>query len=203
MVESKTLKEIIKKDIVIDFEQYFSDFSRTLSLCLEDENIQKNLLSAVDVIRRTKTEGKKIILIGNGGSAAVAEHMAIDFTKNAGLRAMTISGSPQLTTFANDYGYEHVYSKGIEAYADKGDVLLAISSGGESPNILNAVQAAQKMGCKVITFSAFEPHNSLRKMGDINLHVPSHAYGYVEIIHNLLIHFINDKIIGKAVYKFR
>jgi D-sedoheptulose 7-phosphate isomerase len=187
----------------MDLKEYFEGFNETLEEYLANPKYVRELLSAVEMIKKTKKGKKKVILVGNGGSAAIAEHMAIDLTKNAGLRAVTISGSPQMTTFANDYGYENIYSKGIEAYADKGDVLVAISSGGTSINILNAVDAAKKMGCKVITLSAFSGENPLRKKGDINIYVNSSAYGYVEIIHNLLIHYINDQIIGKAVYKFR
>ncbi|MFA4905577.1 MAG: SIS domain-containing protein [Candidatus Margulisiibacteriota bacterium] len=187
----------------MDLKEYFDGFNQTLAGCLANKKCQEDLLAAVKTIKLTGSLGKKIILVGNGGSAAIAEHMAIDFTKNAGLRAITISGSPQLTTFANDYGYENVYSKGVDAYADAGDVLIAISSGGTSPNIINAVTAAQKIGCKIITFTGFEKNNPLGKMGDINIHVATNAYGYVEIIHNLLIHYINDQIIGAAIYKFR
>ncbi|MBU0686384.1 MAG: SIS domain-containing protein [Candidatus Margulisbacteria bacterium] len=185
----------------MDLKEYFEGFNTTLTECLKDVKCYQGLAAAVEMLKQTKMEGTKIILIGNGGSAAIAEHMAIDLTKNAGLRAITISGSPQMTTFANDYGYENIYSKGIEAYADRGDVLVAISSGGTSPNILNAVKAARKIGCKVVTFSGFEKGNPLGQMGDINIYVATSAYGYVEIIHNLLIHYINDQIIGKAVYK--
>lgn len=196
------LKVNIRK-VKMNIENYFSDFNKILNSFLTKESNRDILSAAVKVIQQTKKNKKKIILIGNGGSAAIAEHMAIDLTKNARLRAISISGSPQLTTFANDYGYERVYSKGIEAYADKGDVLVAISSSGRSVNILNAVVSARKKGCKVITFSAFDKNNPLKKSGDINIYVEGNAYGYVEIIHNLLIHYINDWIIGKAVYKFR
>jgi D-sedoheptulose 7-phosphate isomerase len=192
-----------KEENNLNLQGYIEEFNNVLEISLGNEENQKALLLAVKVIKKTKVSGRKIILIGNGGSAAIAEHMAIDLTKNAGLRAITISGSPQLTTFANDYGYEKVFAKGIEAYADQGDVLIAISSGGTSINILNAVDSAKKIGCKIITFSAFEEDNPLRQKGDINVYINSKAYGYVEIIHNLLIHYINDQIIGSAIYKFR
>lgn len=171
--------------------------------CLADKDNYKALEDAIDMIKQTRLNKTKIILVGNGGSAAIAEHMAIDLTKNAGLKAMAFSGAPQLTTFANDYGYDRVYSKAIESYADKGDVVIAISSGGTSINIINAVRSAKKIGCRTITFSGFKENNPLRKEGDINIYLKSKAYGYIEIIHNLLIHYINDAIIGKAVYKFR
>jgi len=149
----------------------------------------------------TKKKDSKILLIGNGGSAAIAEHMSIDLTKNAGLRAITISSSPAITTFANDYGYDRVFQKGVEHYGCKDDVLVAISSSGVSKNILNACEEALRKQMAVITFSGFEQNNPLCTMGDINFWIDAKAFGYVEIIHNLLLHCINDMIVGKTEYK--
>ena len=187
----------------MNLNSYFSDFNDVLTRCLDDAGHRKGLEGAVKMLKATKKGKTKIILVGNGGSSAIAEHMAIDLTKNAGLRAIAISGTPTLTTFANDFGYEKVYQKAIEAFADAGDVLIAISSGGTSKNILNAVAAAKRKKMKVITFSGFDKGNPLSKSGDINLWVDSRAFGYVEMIHNLLIHYINDAIIGKAEYMIR
>ena len=168
----------------------------------EAEN-SANQNKTVELLESTKNTRSAIYLVGNGGSSAIAEHMAIDLTKNAALRAVAISGSPMLTTFANDYGYEKVFQKALESYADKGDVLIAISSSGNSMNILNACEAARKKEMKIITFSGFESDNLLRKKGDLNFWVDSKAFGYVEIIHNLLLHYINDAIIGSAEYIIR
>lgn len=184
-------------------DKYFSDFNKVLQEALDAPLHQQGLTEAMRMLKDTKVLGKKIILVGNGGSSAIAEHMAVDLTKNARLRATAISGTPMLTTFANDFGYEHAYSKGIEYFADPGDVLIAISSGGTSKNILNAVEAARRKRMKVITFSGFTQGNPLRQMGDINIWVNSRAFGYVEMIHNLLIHYINDAIIGSAEYMIR
>ena len=184
-------------------EQYCSDFYDTVRACLKDPAHRRALEQSIALLKKTGKQGKKTILVGNGGSSAIAEHMAIDLTKNAGLRAITISGTPTLTTFANDFGYDKVYQKGIEAFGDAGDVLIAISSGGTSRNILNAVAAARAKKMKVITFSGFSADNPLRKTGDINVWVDSRAFGYVELAHNLLIHYINDAIIGKAEYMIR
>ena len=185
----------------MEFSEYFSDFSSALNETLAIPENMEGLTQSVEIVKQTRADRTKIILIGNGGSSSIAEHMAIDLTKNAGIRSIIVGGTVQLTTFANDFGFENVYCKGIEAYADKGDVVFAISSGGESKNIISAVESAKKIGCKVITLSGFDKGNSLSKAGDINMYVPSKAYGYVEIIHNLLIHAINDMIIGRAVYK--
>jgi D-sedoheptulose 7-phosphate isomerase len=143
-------------------------------------------------------EKKKIMLVGNGGSAAIAEHIAIDFTKNAGVRAIAISGSPMITTLSNDRGFDKLFQNWIEAFANARDVLIAVSSSGESQNIHN--KEARKKDMYVVTFSSFSPANPLRKMGDVNFWVNSKSYGYVEIVHNLLLHCLNDMIIGNAFY---
>lgn len=182
---------------------YFKGYLKAIDSFLAEKKNPAGLARAVMVLKDTRKNKRSIFLIGNGGSSAIAEHMAIDLTKNAGLRAMAVSGSPMLTTFSNDYGYEKVFQKAIESLADKGDVLIAISSSGRSPNILNACRAAKKKKMKVITFSGFTEDNPLRKCGNINFWVDSRAFGYVEIIHNLLIHYINDAIIGKAEYLIR
>ena len=186
----------------MNIQTYFADFKDKIDECLADAGHLKALSQSVQLLKKAGTKNA-VFLVGNGGSAGIAEHMAIDLTKNAGLRAMTISGTPMLTTFANDFGYEQVYAKALEAFARPGDVLIAISSGGTSKNILNAVRTAKMRKMKVITFSGFNAGNPLRRMGDINIWVNSRAFGYVELIHNLLIHYINDAIIGKTEYMIR
>lgn len=185
------------------FEKYFAGYSKTLNSFFENDANKKSLDKAIALLKSTKRLSSTIYLVGNGGSSAIAEHMAIDLTKNAGLRAMTISGSPILTTFSNDYGYEKVFQKAIECFGNKGDILIAISSSGASKNILNACNAARAKKMKIITFSGFDMDNLLNKKGDINFWVDSKAFGYVELIHNLLIHYINDAIIGSIEYMIR
>ena len=147
---------------------------------------------AVGTARRVTADGGKVIFAGNGGSAAIASHMATDYNKNGGLRAWAMNDSSMLTCLANDYGYEHVFAKQIEFHARPGDLLVAISSSGKSANILAAVAAARKVGCLVLTMSGFGPDNPLRSSGDMNLYLDSKAYGYVEIGHLALCHAIVD-----------
>lgn len=184
-------------------EKYFSDFQDTFLAVIKDKKNKDGLLKVVRMLKKTRQKGSSIYLVGNGGSAAIAEHMAIDLTKNARLRALAISGSPMLTTFSNDYGYEKVFQKAIECLARKNDVLIAISSSGRSKNILNACKAARNKRMRVITFSGFKKDNPLKKAGDFNFWVDSRCFGYVELIHNLMIHYINDAIIGSARYMFK
>lgn len=183
--------------------KYFSDYNKVLSDFLKVKSNHLCLIKAIGILKAANKTGTTIFLIGNGGSCAIAEHMAIDLTKNAGLRAMTLSSSSMLTTFSNDYGYERVFEKALEHFAKKGDILIAISSSGASQNILNACRKAKDIRMKIITFSGFAKDNPLRSQGDVDLWVDSQAFGYVELIHNLLLHFINDAIIGSAEYMIR
>ncbi|MFO1157396.1 MAG: SIS domain-containing protein [Reyranellaceae bacterium] len=147
---------------------------------------------AVETARRATGLGNKIIFAGNGGSAAIASHMATDFSKNGGMRAWAMNDGSMLTCLANDYGYEHVFAKQIEFHGRPGDLLVAISSSGSSANILGAVAAARMVGCTVLTLSGFAPGNPLRRSGDMNLYLNSSAYGYVEVGHLALCHAIVD-----------
>lgn len=167
----------------------------------------ENLASAIDGIKadgdlcdaynksiKLMRSGKKIIFIGNGGSASIASHMAEDYTKNGKLRSIAFNDASLLTCLANDYGYENVFSEALRGYADKGDVLVAISSSGKSRNILNACDVARSIGLSVITLSGFEYSNSLRERGDINFWVNAKSYGVVEIAHLAVLHSILDMI---------
>lgn len=130
----------------------------------------------------------RIFFVGNGGSAAIASHQAIDYTKNGGKKAVALNDPMALTCLANDYGYEHVFSKQLEHQASPWSLLIAISSSGKSQNILNAVTTAKEIGCKIITLSGFDPKNPLRRMGDVNFHIASEDYGHVEIVHLSILH---------------
>jgi D-sedoheptulose 7-phosphate isomerase len=140
--------------------------------------------------------GNKLMFIGNGGSAGITSHLAIDFSKNGGLRATAFNDGPALTCIGNDFGYENVFAKQIEWHGRGGDVLVAISSSGQSANILNGVQVARARGCPVVTLSGFDDENPLRKTGDINFYVRSPHYGFVEVAHLALVHAILDLDMG-------
>ena len=144
----------------------------------------------------THHAGNKIIFVGNGGSAGICGHLAIDFSKNGGLRAMAFNDASALTCLGNDLGYESVFAKQIEFHGRRGDLLVAISSSGRSPNILKAVKAARMADCKVVTFSGFTEDNDLRSAGDVNFFVRSKEYGFVEVAHLALCHAVLDIDMG-------
>jgi D-sedoheptulose 7-phosphate isomerase len=138
----------------------------------------------------------KVMFIGNGGSAGIAGHLAIDFAKNGGVRSVTFNDASSLTCLGNDLGYDQVFSKQVEMQGLPGDILIAISSSGASKNILNAATAAKKLNCKIITLSGFTAENPLRRLGDLNFFVPSGVYGFVETGHQAILHAILDTAMG-------
>jgi D-sedoheptulose 7-phosphate isomerase len=149
---------------------------------------------------KATARGGKLMFIGNGGSAAIASHMAIDFTKNGGMPAMCFNDGAALTCLGNDFGYEEVFAGQLRAHARKGDVLFAISSSGSSENILRAVSVARERGCAVITMTGFKPDNPLRALGDVNFHIGLCDYGLVEVAHTAMIHAVVDlKMAGALV----
>ena len=182
-------------------ESYYSNLSHMLK---KIQTTQKNgnsfdFFSAIEStgqLAMVQTQaGGKIIFIGNGASASIASHMSTDYWKNGGMRAIAFNDAALLTCLSNDCGYENVFGKSVEMFADEGDILVAISSSGESENILNGVYAARKQGVHVVTLSGFKPDNPLRSMGDINFYVPDEEYGPVEIMHLSITHCILDAII--------
>jgi D-sedoheptulose 7-phosphate isomerase len=140
------------------------------------------------------TGHNKIMFVGNGGSASIASHFAVDFTKVGGVRAMCFHDAGHLTCLSNDYSYEQVYEKSVEFYADSGDVLVAISSSGQSENIVRATAAAKARQCTVVTLSGFKPDNPLSKAGHINIYTPRSVYGVVEIAHSIILHALLDHV---------
>jgi D-sedoheptulose 7-phosphate isomerase len=158
--------------------------------------LEDTLRRAGDAAREAHAAGNKMMFIGNGGSAGICSHMATDFSKNGGVRAIAFNDGSALTCLGNDLGYENVFAKQVEWHARGGDILLAISSSGKSPNILRAVEAAKAAACRIVTFSGFNENNPLRRTGEINFYIRSSQYGFVELAHQTLIHAILDIHLG-------
>lgn len=154
------------------------------------------------LIEKQSQKKGKVVFIGNGGSAAISSHMSIDFWKNGNIPSMSFNDGALLTCLGNDYGYDRVFEKPIEMFMKQEDVLIAISSSGKSENILNGVVAAKNTGGSVITLSGFGQDNPLRSMGSFNFYVPADKYGFVEIVHQYVCHWILDSILyNRSIYK--
>ena len=171
--------------------KYFSQYQTSIPR----PEVYKDLATLKDWIVAANKAGKKTIFVGNGGSAAMASHFAVDFTKTANIRAINFNEADLITCFANDYGYENWVEKALEAYADKGDVIVLISSSGKSPNMVNGCKWAVKNGFNLATVTGFASTNPMRTMGKVNLWVDSTAYNIVENTHLIWLLSVCDMII--------
>ncbi len=161
---------------------FFSSFYKAIDTGLRDVSSEQ-LTAVCHLLQRTQAQGRKVLVAGNGGSAAIASHVSVDLTKACRLRAVCFNESDLITCFANDYGYEHWLSEALAAYADPGDCVVLISSSGRSANIINAARHATTMGLSLVTLSGFAPDNPLRALGDHRLWVNSTDYNVVESVH--------------------
>jgi D-sedoheptulose 7-phosphate isomerase len=173
---------------------FFGSYFSAIAKAIGDVDIEM-LITAAQLIREANIKGGKIIFVGNGGSAAMASHLSVDLTKAAHIRAINFNEADLLTCFANDFGYEHWVARALEAYADKSDVLVLISSSGKSPNIINGVAQARHMNLPIITLSGFAVDNPLRGAGDVNFWCDSNLYNIVEMTHHVWLLAIVDYII--------
>jgi len=139
--------------------------------------------------------GGRLVILGNGGSAGLASHQAFDWWRNGRIRAVAFNDPSLLTGGANDFGYPQAFAEAFKMHATPHDVLVAVSSSGQSPNILNASSVARELGNFVMTLSAFKPDNPLRGLGDLNLYLPTDRYGYAELGHELVLHSLLDFMI--------
>ncbi len=141
--------------------------------------------------------GKTIYFIGNGASAAMAGHSATDACKNGGLKARSFNDTALLTSISDNFSYEAVFSQLLEEVVFEGDLLVTISSSGNSPNIVFAIDSAKKLRMNVITLSAFSPENKSRLKGHLNFYVPAKTYGHAEVAHQLILHCWLDYFVEK------
>jgi len=177
-------------------QDYFALYKKPLF----NKGVFKQLLELKSCLENVNAMGGKTMIIGNGGSAAIASHVAVDFSKNAKIRMVNFNEADLITCLSNDYGYENWMSRAIEIYGDKGDQVILISSSGNSRNVINVAKFARKLNYRVITFTGFDEDNPLKTMGDLNFWVPSRAYNIVEMVHQIWLLAVCDAVIGKAEY---
>lgn len=185
-----------------ELEAYFKTLGELGGQIIATDRTQRQLAVGDAMARvvaqsqRAKEGLARIFFVGNGGSAGVASHMAIDWMKNGGFASTALNDGAALTCLANDLGYEQVFALPLSRHARPGDLLFAISSSGKSANILAGMEAAREAGAGVVTLSGFRPDNPLRRAGDVNFYVASSLYGFVEIAHLTICHAILDLCMG-------
>lgn len=181
------------EDFAREYLDHFIDVARW-------DGLLPSLVAARDLLEGVRGARKKVMLFGNGASASLASHYALDFTKQAKVRAMAFNDGPLLTAYGNDYGYDRWAARAIEHHADPGDVVVLISSSGRSPNMVLAADCCMELGLKTLTFTGFEADNPLRSRGAVNFWTDSCAYNVVEAVHGLWLGVLCDMLIGKREY---
>jgi D-sedoheptulose 7-phosphate isomerase len=151
-----------------------------------------------EILYRTYRNGQQVFTLGNGGSASTASHMAADLAKNtirANMRRFRIlslnDNQALLTALANDLGYENVFSEQLKNLIRAGDLLIAISVSGNSPNVLNAIRCAQSNSAEVVGILGFQGGEAAR-LADLSIVVPCTDYGVVEDLHLIINHILVD-----------
>jgi D-sedoheptulose 7-phosphate isomerase len=160
----------------------------------------ETMAQATELLLTAHSQGKRIYLMGNGGSATTATHFACDLTKTAHvpgcrpLRAFCLTDNPALVTaWGNDADYAVVFSEQIGALVEPGDVVIAISASGKSPNIVAGLKTASERGAHTVGLLGFDGGPSLA-MVDVAIHVPCHDYGVVESVHLGVVHAVTAAI---------
>ena len=181
----------------------FYDARDILEQFISNEENLNAIEQAGNLLVKALQDGKKIISCGNGGSMSDAMHFAEELTgrfreDRKPFPAMAISDPTHLSCTSNDYGYDHVFSRYVEAFGNAGDVLLGISTSGNSGNIVKAVEVARERNMKVITLTG-KDGGKLSRMADVEIRAPRSAYSdraqeiHIKVIHSL-IHFIELKL---------
>ena len=179
----------MKKIIEYEFNEHLKTTKATMDC------IYESVESAAQICINTLKNGNKILIFGNGGSAADAQHIAAELVgrykvERKGLPAIALTtDSSALTCISNDYGYEQVFSRQIEALANSGDVVIGISTGGTSHNVISALDVAKNIGCKAIGFSG-RGGGEMNDSCDVNLVVPDNDTPRIQEMHILIGHTI-------------
>ncbi|WP_200763496.1 D-sedoheptulose 7-phosphate isomerase [Nitrosophilus alvini] len=179
------MMEIVERDLHSHLE--------TAAKVIED--MKFHIYTACIITVETLKNGKKILIFGNGGSAADAQHIAAELTgrfkkERKGLPAIALTtDTSALTAIANDYGYEQVFARQVEALAQNGDLCIGISTSGNSENVLRGLEVAKTMGCKTIGLSGKEG-GKMASLCDANIVVPSNETARIQEMHILIGHII-------------
>ena len=166
----KFIKNYFKKIDMINTTLSKSDFEKFIYL-----------------LKKIKKNKKKVVFAGNGGSAAMASHVSVDFSKVCKIRSINFNEADLITCYSNDYGYQNWIIEALKSYADKGDLVVLISSSGRSPNIVNAAKYCNRNKIKLVTFTGFKKDNPLKKLGRLNFWANSNEYNIIEMTHHIWI----------------
>lgn len=179
------------------FSNRFRELAAVIETCsytTQDGSLVEEaaLNAALSMLYLVREQNGIVYVVGNGGSAGIASHFSSDLIKACEVPSQTLYDSNLLTSLSNDWGYDQVFSYPLSKLLKPNDLLVAISSSGKSPNILNAVETACTKKIPIITFSGFLENNPLRKLGNLNFWIDRCDYGLVETAHFFLLHALID-----------
>jgi D-sedoheptulose 7-phosphate isomerase len=186
--------------VVADASSWLAAYFGRMRQSLDLDGVKDALIQARDLMLHCQGHGGKVILAGNGASASIASHAAVDFTKQARVRAIAFNDANLITCYGNDYGYESWIQAALCHHATTSDLVVLISASGRSPNVVQAGEYARDRGLPLLTLTGCEENNPLRMLGDNNLWVDSRAYNIIECTHMFWLAAICDLIVGQAEY---
>jgi len=195
---------IILKNSVKNMEnKYYSNYFKSISQGLEESLYYANqqlsqpelfFQSIKGILKKLRDTKGKIYFFGNGASAAFANHMALDFSKNGKILSRSLSDSAMLTALSNDYSYENAMLEFLKIeIATKDDLVITISSSGNSPNIISVLNYCNKNNIQSLALSGLKKDNKSISLADYSIYVPMKTYGMVECIHQIFLHLILDE----------
>ena len=168
-------------------DKFFSDYLDELINVLEQKKNSLAFDQSIKMLLKIKKNKKKIMIFGNGGSASIASHFSSDLINISKIKCVNFNEANLITCFANDFGFENWIKRTVEHYYEKGDLLILISSSGESLNMIKAANFAVKNKLDLITLSGFSKNNSLKKKGKVNFWVNSKKYNIIENTHQIIL----------------
>lgn len=172
------------------FNNYYSELNDLLSkVSVTNKNKEISIEEGLKIVKQ-KLKKNNVYLIGNGGSSSNCDHISNDFSKILNAKSINLYGTGVFTCYANDYGFENVFSEQIKTIGNKNDTLICLSCSGESKNIINAINIAKKKSIFTITLTGINKNNRARKKGDINFFISGKSYGLIEIAHLTLLHYL-------------
>lgn len=178
----------------------WAEYIETYRSLLSDSSIVEKISSIAELINSCSQNGGTILFFGNGASASLASHAALDFTKQAKVKSQVFHDPSYITAISNDAGYDNWIDVTLGLYARPQDCCVFISVSGESECIIRGAQKAKSLGIPVIAFTGKNPNNSLQAIANQTLHIPSDAYNIVEGMHSILLTGCVDSVIGESVY---
>lgn len=180
----------------MDIKKYLSEYDRLIT----SDSVIEKIPTAAKFLKQQVSKGGSLLLFGNGASATIASHAALDFTKQAKLKSYAFNDSALLTAYSNDYGFDNSFSRLLDSYGNENDVVIGISVSGTSSNIVELFKKARHQRLTTISFTGKSTDNPVRLNSEYSFWVDSHAYNIVESVHHIWLTSIIDCVIGKSIY---